>query len=39
MVGIKDISEGYGVSRSFRRGATSEAVNAGVPPDVVDANN
>jgi hypothetical protein len=38
MVGIEDISEEYGVSRSFRRGATSEAVNAGVPPDVIDAN-
>jgi hypothetical protein len=39
MVGIEDISEEYGVSRSFRRGATSEAVNVGVPPDVIDANN
>jgi len=38
-VGIEDISEEYGVSRSFRRGATSEAVNVGVPPDVIDANN
>lgn len=34
-----EISEEYGVSRSFRRGATSEAVNAGAPPDVIDANN
>ncbi len=36
---VEDITEEYGVSRSFRRGATSEAVNAGAPPHVVDANN
>jgi hypothetical protein len=35
----EDISEEYGLHRSLRRGATSEAVNAGVPPDVIDANN
>jgi ribosomal protein S10 len=34
-----DVGEEYGVSRSFRRGATSEAVNNGVKPDVIDANN
>jgi hypothetical protein len=34
-----DVEEEYGVSRSFRRGATSEAVNNGVKPDVTDANN
>jgi hypothetical protein len=39
MCNVEEISEEYGVSRSFRRGATSEAVNAGAPPDVIDANN
>jgi hypothetical protein len=34
-----DVKEEYGVSRSFRRGATSEAVNNGVKPDAIDANN
>jgi len=34
-----DVSEVYGVSRSFRRGATSEAVNRGVRPEVIEANN
>ncbi len=39
MGSTEDISEEYGVYRSFRRGATSEAVNEGVPPEVIDANN
>ncbi len=39
MESSEEISEEYGVFRSFRRGATSEAVNAGVPPDVIEANN
>jgi hypothetical protein len=39
LASIEDISEEFGISRSFWRGATSEAVNAGVPPDVIDANN
>ncbi len=34
-----DVEEEYGVSRSFRRGATLEAINNGVKPDVIDANN
>ena len=37
--GNVEVEEEYGVSRSFRRGATSEAVNNGVKPDVIDANN
>jgi hypothetical protein len=36
---VEDVREEFGVHRSFRRGATSEAVNAGVPPDVIDSNN
>ncbi len=39
MSSVDEISEEYGVYRSFRRGATSEAVNAGVSPVVIDANN
>jgi hypothetical protein len=39
MSSLDDIAEEYGVFRSFRRGATSEAVNQGVPPEVIDANN
>ncbi len=39
MMSVEDVSEEYGVFRSFHRGATSEAINAGVPPDVIDANN
>jgi hypothetical protein len=39
MAGVEDVYEEYGILRSFRRGATSEAVNQGVPPDVIDANN
>lgn len=39
MSSTEDVVEEYGVSRSFRRGATSEAVNQGVPPEVIDANN
>jgi hypothetical protein len=36
---VDNIDEEFGVSRSFRRGATSEAVNQGAKPDVLDANN
>jgi hypothetical protein len=39
LTSVEDVSEEFGIYRSFRRGATSKAVNAGVPPDVVDANN
>jgi hypothetical protein len=34
-----DVSEEYGVYRSFRRGSTSEATNQGLPPEVIDMNN
>ena len=34
-----DVEDEFGVSRSFRRGATSEAVNNGVKPDVINVNN
>jgi len=34
-----EVEEEFGISRSFRRGATSEAVNNGVRPDQIDANN
>jgi hypothetical protein len=34
-----DVSEEYGVSRSFRRGSTSEAINRGVTPEQIEANN
>lgn len=33
------VSEEYGIYRSARRGATSEATNRGVRPEVIDANN
>jgi hypothetical protein len=33
------VSEDYGIYRSFRRGATSEAGNRGVKPEVIEANN
>ncbi len=33
------VSEEYGISRSFRRGATSEAVNRKVKPSVIKSNN
>jgi len=39
MPGVEDVFEEYGISRSFRRGATSEVVNQGVHPDVINANN
>jgi len=39
MPGVEDVVEDYGVSRSFRRGATSEVVNQKLPPEVIDANN
>jgi hypothetical protein len=34
-----NVAEAYGVSRSFRRGSTTEAQNRGVPPSVIDINN
>ncbi len=39
LASIDNIEDEFGVSRSFRRGATSEAVNQGAKPDVLDANN
>jgi hypothetical protein len=39
IAGNVDVEEEYGVSHSFRRGATSEAVNNGVKPDVIESNN
>ena len=39
MPGVEDVWEEYGIYRSFRRGATSEVVNQGVPPDIINANN
>lgn len=33
-----DIMQEYGVSRSFRRGATSEVTNLGLPNEVIEAN-
>jgi hypothetical protein len=35
----EDITEEYGIYRSFRRGSTSKATNKGLSPDVIDANN
>ena len=34
-----DVHEEYGLSRSFRRGSTSEAINRGVTDSEVDRNN
>jgi hypothetical protein len=34
-----NVSEEYGISRSFRRGATSEARARGVPPDIIELVN
>ena len=39
MVEVDDVYEEYGILWSFRRGSTSKAVNQGVPPDIIDANN
>jgi hypothetical protein len=39
MSGVEDVHEELGILRSFQRGATSETVNQGVPPDVIDTNN
>jgi hypothetical protein len=36
---VEDVSEEFGVFRSFRRGATSEAVNAGLTLDIIEENN
>jgi hypothetical protein len=34
-----EVEEEFGIFSSFRQGATSEAVNNGVQPDQIDANN
>ena len=34
-----DLYEGYGLSRSFRRGSTLEALNRGVSDSEMDRNN
>lgn len=34
-----DVPEVYGVSRSFRRGSTTEAGNRGVAPNIIEMNN
>jgi hypothetical protein len=34
-----DVAEEYSTSRSMRRGATSEAQNAEIPKEVIEANN
>jgi hypothetical protein len=39
MPGIEEVEETYGISRSFRRGATSRASDLGLPKEVTDANN
>jgi hypothetical protein len=39
MSSVEDVVDEYGVSRSFRRGATSEVVNQGLSPEAIDANN
>jgi hypothetical protein len=39
MLNIEEVKEEYGISRSFQHFATSEAVNEGVSPDTIDANN
>jgi len=39
MPSVDDVYKEYGIFRSFRRGATSEAVNQGAPPEVIDSNN
>jgi hypothetical protein len=36
--GEVEVSEEYGISRSFRRGGTSEATNKGAPPHVIELN-
>jgi hypothetical protein len=33
------VEDEYSVSRSFKRGATAQARNMGIPPDVIEANN
>ncbi len=33
-----DVSQEYGISRSFTRGATSEVTNKGVPNEVIEIN-
>jgi hypothetical protein len=39
MSSVEDVVDEYGVSRSFRRGATLEVVNQGLSPEAIDANN
>lgn len=39
MSSVEDVVDEYGVSRSFRRGATSEVVNQGLSLGAIDANN
>jgi hypothetical protein len=34
-----EVEDVYGISRSFRRGSNSRAVDRGVPPEVIDSNN
>jgi hypothetical protein len=34
-----NVEDEFAMSRSFRRGATSEAVNQGAKSDILDANN
>jgi hypothetical protein len=34
-----EVTEEYGIYRSFRRGSTLEATKQGLPPHVIDANN
>ena len=34
-----DVAEEYGVSRSFRRGSTTEAGNRGVAAHIIEMNN
>ena len=36
---VENVEDEYGIYRSSRRGATLEAENRGVPPEVVNANN
>ena len=36
---VVDVHEEYGLSRSFRRGSTSEAINRGVTDSEIDRNN
>jgi hypothetical protein len=35
----KEVVEEYDIYRSFRHGSTSEAVNQGLPPEVINLSN